>query len=680
MSGIGFRPEVQALRAVAVMMVVVFHLQPAALPGGFIGVDVFFVISGFLITGHLLREHARTSRVDLAAFWAARARRILPAALVCIAVTMVAVWALLPPTQWARLGTHGIASTLSALNWVLAADAVDYLAASNDVSPLQHFWSLGVEEQFYLFWPFVVVAAGAGVARWRGRAMPTMLFAGVAVASFALSAVAVMAGDPAAYFATTTRVWELAVGGLLALWLPTASPRPLVGVVCSLTGLLVIGAAGLAISRDDPFPGALALVPVVGAALVIAGGTPHGALSPAPLIRWRPVQWLGGISYSLYLWHFPPIVLFSAVAGRAPGWFASSAIVVGSIVLAALSHRFIERPIRGAAWLRVRSWRALSAGAVAMTTTAVVCLALPAAQHQIEQEWLRAAAALDASGATGAEALAERRAASVRAIAYGDGEVAMTPAPSRAGADFPARDHPGCSAAPRSDETPLCVGGDPDGAVRVVLVGDSHAEQFLPALFQIGAERGWRVETRLHASCPFNAERRLLETRGGSVCAGPNATTLTALLGDPPDLVVTANWASGDFEETDTGHAPGVLGYADWWNLLADAGSEVVAIKDTPMPRDDPRASDCLAANYAQPERCGMPRGEAVRLLGIVDKAQVLAPRTSVIDLTDLLCVEDVCPAVIGNVLVYRDTNHLTDTFVRTMTPFLAERLPDPTT
>ncbi|HWT33504.1 MAG TPA: acyltransferase family protein [Microbacterium sp.] len=665
-----FLPEVQMLRAVAVALVVVYHLQPGLLPGGFVGVDVFFVISGYLITGHLLREHERTGRIRLSAFWTARARRILPAGLLCIAVTLTTAYVVYPPTQWDDLGLAGVAAALSMLNWLLATQSVDYQSSLNAATPLQHFWSLGVEEQFYLLWPLIVLVACALASR-HGRRAIAAVFAAVVIASLSFSILEARAQDPAGYFLTTTRAWELAVGGIIALLLPRIRVPAVLRSPLSLLGLAVIGVGTLIIDGDTPFPGTAALVPVLGAVAVILAGTDEGRFSPAPVYRWRPVQRLGDMSYSLYLWHYPPIVFFAAIVGRAPGWAWSILLGTAAIAAAWLSWRFVELPTRGSAWLAARSRRGLLLGAAGIACTLVLAVSLPVTAQRTEAKWVRAAAAVDARGAQGAAAMtpaADRF--------FTDGTVAMTPSPSVARHDQEKLLPGHCMAVPKAATTPVCVAGDAHGTIRVALVGDSHANMLAPVIVAIAEQRGWRVETHLHASCPFNLEERALEVRGGSVCRSPNAATLKALLADPPDVVFVASWASGDFEASDTGQQPGLAGYATIWNRLTAAGSEVVAFKDVPKPRSNPLAVDCLAVHYTTPQDCGMPRDEALQGRDVVEQAQRLAPAVHIVDLTDRLCGTRTCPAVIGNVVVYRDSNHLTNTFVQTLLPYVEQRLP----
>src|SRR4051812_33629482 len=241
------RPEIQGLRAVAVAVVVVCHFWPSALPGGFVGVDVFFAISGFLITSHLLREAAATGRVALAGFWARRARRILPAALLVLGVCALATLAWVPEVDRAQFFAEIRASAFYVENWQLAHTAVDYFAAGQGPSPVQHFWSLSAEEQFYLVWPVLILAAGR-------RSLSAL--AAVTAGSLAYSLYKTGADPAAAYFVTPTRAWEFGLGGLLA-FASGRRPRPLVAAA----GLVAIAVAAATFSADTAFPGVAALLP-----------------------------------------------------------------------------------------------------------------------------------------------------------------------------------------------------------------------------------------------------------------------------------------------------------------------------------------------------------------------------------------------------------------------------------
>ncbi|HEU0257774.1 MAG TPA: acyltransferase, partial [Microbacteriaceae bacterium] len=391
-----FRPEVQALRALAVALVVVFHLWPGALPGGFVGVDVFFVISGFLITGQLLREAGRLGRIRLGGFWARRVRRLLPAALASLAATGIATWLVAPQTVWRQYFSDIAASAAYVQNWHLVAQAVDYFAPSG-ASPVQNFWSLAVEEQFYLVWPLLLVVALVATRRRPGarrRAFVAVLGA-ASVASLIYCVVVSRDAAQIAYLSTLARGWEFGLGGLLALVLPRLSrlgeraasrngwAAALSGARAALSwcGVAVIVVSAFLLNSGTAFPGAVALWPTLATCVVIAAGVPRGRWAPGRAMTLPAVQWLGGASYSLYLWHWPVIVLapfaWERIAGRsAPAW-SSLLVLALSLALAWASKRWIEDRTRTAAFWSgpkpTRSFAVMAAGMMVVGGLALAC-------------------------------------------------------------------------------------------------------------------------------------------------------------------------------------------------------------------------------------------------------------------------------------------------------------------
>ncbi len=690
-----FLPEVQALRAVAVLLVVAYHLEPRLVPGGFIGVDVFFAISGFLITGHLLREVRRNGRLDLPSFWAARVRRILPAAFAVILAVLAAALLLLPSTAWKDVGVAALASTFSLENWVLAADSVDYLAADEVPTALQHFWSLGVEEQFYLFWPLLVLLAvwlgtrlrrparltGRGpVGRHQaGAGLPRtallLVFAIVIAASLAYSMVLVGSGNPAAYFVTGARVWELAAGGLLALMM--APPEPgnrawgfgLLALPGARTALAWAGFAAIAVSAfgygtGTAFPGISAALPVAGTLAVIVAGETRGALAPRKLLELRSVQWVGNISYSLYLWHWPVLTFFLFLAGREPGPAQSLGLLALSLLLAGASHRWIETPVRTLAPLAASKWRALGAGAVAVAVVAVLSLT-PGSMAQRETVAAeRAVATLlaDPPPGFGAASIASG------APAYLQGVNQIVPVPAEAEHDLP--DLGECVQKPQSPSTRECSRGVENGSLTIALVGDSHATHWYRGLEAAAKKHGWTLLTYLKNSCPFSATKRVAEANGSISCYEANQDTLERILarGDV-DAVVTSHWAASEFE------AGAAEGFADYWGQMEDAGIKVYPIIDTPRPGTRTYARDCVAEHAIDLVSCGSPAAKAFEANDTTRAAAAREPRVDVLDFSAQFCADGFCPAVIGNVLVYRDKHHVSDTYMRTLAPVFDARL-----
>lgn len=346
-TGGGIRPEIQALRALAVLAVVVGHVWPRVAPAGFLGVDVFFVISGFLITGQLMRERERSGRINLLRFYVRRARRLLPAAVAALAATAAGVLLFVPRDLWRQYLGEILSSLFYVQNWFLAIASTEPSRAALEASPVVHFWSLSVEEQFYFVWPLLVMAAYVVAARIGARRGMLIVLGAVTVGSFVYSVLQTGANSDVAYYSTFSRAWEFGVGGLLAL-LPRAaaalSDRQ--RAVLSWLGIILIVGSVAAWNDKGAFPGWTALVPVMGTAAVIVAGAPESAWGPMPLARTRIVQWLGDASYSLYLWHWPIIALLPFATGTPTPWFVLVPLLGLCVLVSALSLRYIENPLR----------------------------------------------------------------------------------------------------------------------------------------------------------------------------------------------------------------------------------------------------------------------------------------------------------------------------------------------
>lgn len=339
----GFRADIQALRAIAVAGVVLYHLWPHRLPGGFVGVDVFFVISGYLITSHLLKRPPRTPR-EVAEFWARRVKRLLPASLLVLTVTALVSFKLAPVSTWQDTGKQIVASALYVQNWILSFDSVDYLAADNAPTAVQHFWSLSVEEQFYFFWPILIGLLALFVAKSRSRTKVTYLVGiGLVTGASLVYSIWMSIHEPAqAYFVTPVRLWELSAGGLVAvLFGGRKASTGQLSALCSWAGLFGIAASFMFIKGTMAFPGYIALLPVVSTALVLAAYS-TSTLSPMGLMKLRGVQFTGNTSYSIYLWHWPFVVLLPTVVGNLR-WWHKFGIIAAVLLLAWLTMVWVEK-------------------------------------------------------------------------------------------------------------------------------------------------------------------------------------------------------------------------------------------------------------------------------------------------------------------------------------------------
>jgi peptidoglycan/LPS O-acetylase OafA/YrhL len=679
-SGRRFRPDIQGLRAIAVAMVVVYHLYPSALPGGFAGVDVFFVISGYLITGHLWRGFAASGRLSLTDFWGRRARRLIPAAALVLAVTWIASWLVLPATRLADTAQQILASALYFQNWQLAHDSVDYLKSADAASPVQHFWSLSVEEQFYLIWPLLfllaaLLAVKCGPARRervRGvaaRGLTTALVAG----SLAYSVWYTKANPSAAYFVTTTRMWELGVGGLLAL-----APVRITHALgrqgwLGWSGLVLVVASAFTLRGTMAFPSALALLPVAGAAALIAGDSAEAAHGPSRLTSARPMVFLGGISYSLYLWHYPVINLFTAWQGKAPSLLTGPFLLAVSVLLAWATKVLVEDRVRLAPFITRYRWRSLST-ALAAVVPVTLAAAFIASEPPPWDGKL-------GPGYPGAAALA----AAVRHTTARDVKPTIPGRPvlpPPAQVSEPAYWVNGClddefTAAPKP-----CVFGDTkDPKLTVALVGDSIAGNWWEALAVIANQEHWKLVTELHATCPFSATPAIAPGKGGPypACTSWGHTVLHDLdTTIKPQVVITSSMASEDAE----GYAHGTAasraaigeGEAAYWKQLQAHGIHVVAVRETPNPGVN--APVCVEQYGTGSTRCDTPASQAITPDPPTSyAARLTGGSVPVIDMNDLICTSADCPPDAGNVLIYFDGHHFTQAYSQTLAPFLKRRL-----
>jgi peptidoglycan/LPS O-acetylase OafA/YrhL len=665
----GFRGDIEGLRAVAVLLVLVYHGNPVALPGGFVGVDVFFVISGFLISGLLMAEHRRTGTISLRAFYARRARRLLPATAVVLLAVVAGTLLLLPRTRFAAIGQDVTASALYGMNWLLAQRAVSYQALGDAASPLQHFWSLGVEEQFYLFWPvfILVVVALARWRRWHLRSGLAVAFTAAAGLSLLLSVYMASTEPERAYFVTPTRVWELALGGLLALFVTSERVRsrrwPYAGVV-GWAGLGAIMVAAVRFDGSTVFPGWLALLPTVGAVLVIGAGSLRGPRGPEQMLALRPLQVLGGLSYSLYLWHWPMLVF---ARQQWPGLSGAQGLLISaaSLLPAYLTYRWVERPVHTSPRIAARPRRGLMVG---LACTMVGVLAGTGVQASLGSPSLPTL-----RPRMGAEALGTGTTSDNGGVPV-DRVKSIVPDPVIAADDMPAAQNNGCQVGTYDSSAHSCTYGDRAGRTDVVLVGDSHATQLLPALELVAAARHWRVVTYLKGSCPLAAVTVRLRSLPFASCDTWNENVQEAIAaGRRPALVITT---SSHYEVSNAQSltaaakkAALVKGLRASWARLAVAGIKVAVLADTPVPRLD--IPECVAEHPDQLTRCAVARAKAVPADAPNLTAAAGDPAVAVVNLNDAICPAPLCAAVIGGVLVYRDDSHLTATYVKTLAPRL---------
>lgn len=669
------RSEIQALRAVAVLLVVVAHIWPAALPGGYIGVDVFFVISGFLITSHLIRDVVDTGRLSLLRFWGRRIRRLLPAAFVVLLFCLAAAVVVLPSGSWPQTMKEIAASALYAENWVLAADSVDYMAAENDASMLQHFWSLSVEEQFYILWPLLIIAAvglagalrrrrGGATAATRRRAILSAL-AGVAIASLAASIVWTSVSQPSAYFSTATRAWEFAAGGMLAfapslMAISSARLRQAAHLTGCWGGLALIVLAATQFGPDTAFPGAAAIVPVLGTALVIWAQSSDHSWSPSVVGRFGPVQFLGDISYSVYLWHWPLVVLYPIVVGRPIGIRGGLALVVASVALGALSKRLVEDPFRRNKFWALRQRRSFLFAATGMATT--IALSFGAIAYLDA----RVAEAAVADGPW--ESAVEVQEAVAATLRFERFPVPDQLAGPEAHVDEWRIDD--CVSVMTEAQRTKCTYGREGASRSVVLIGDSFGTHFLPAIRdEFGSDHEIHTLTLGQCSVTRAHTRTWTNPHLNETCEAHNKRNLDWLRSNKPDLLLVADATESTLTRILGAANPSakadlyVDGLQAAYTDYASLGVPVVVLESAPK-------SNCFAeSNLSSPALC-KPTSTTTFAIGVQMRKERAAREAGLgyMSLTDWMCTPDgVCPDQIGNMLTRADRAHMTETWAESL-------------
>ena len=666
-----FLPHVQGLRAVAVILVVLYHFWPGRLSGGYIGVDIFFVISGFLITGQLARELERTGRIALPTFWAKRVRRLLPASVTVLIFATLATLFILPLSSLADSLREILASTFYVENWSLSLGSVNYLS-SHDATVAQHYWSLSLEEQFYIFWPLLLLGATwLGVKFFARREWVAMI--GIVVVVSVISLIVSLAythTNPAeAFFVTFTRVWEFGAGAILAL-LPKWRPRGrLWPNVLGYAGLAVILITSYRYGPTTPFPGTAAILPVLGAVAVIASSRAERWWDIGSVLGGRPQRFIGDISYSVYLWHWPLIV----IAPFIPGWGLDGInrvmLLLASFVLGWLTKRYIEDPARTWTLLTARKPRATYVFALSLmlvsTLFVVGVFAIQNPKYQAAATQLKSISA-NPPDCFGAEASPDCQ----------NPELANTVIPSSGfgNADKPGHDE--CFVQLNESAVKACsFGSTAKGAPRVALIGDSHAYQYIETMIALAKTNGWALTTYLKGACPWNT----VPIGGPSVaftdsCKVWLGNLKTTLAKQPAfDAIFATALHNTPYV---TGHP---VGSSDAERLIAEGfstawtqarGAPIVALVDNPDFVSDP--NKCLRLNSAKD--CTEPRKAVLNKTDPIGIAAA-ASGASLLDFTDRYCDAKLCFSVVGGANVYRDRDHLTVTWTLTMKNFIGDAI-----
>lgn len=640
-----FRADVEGLRAIAVLSVVAFHYEVPSVTGGFVGVDVFFVISGYLISQLLLREIAATGKLDFLGFYGRRAKRLLPAALVVTVATLIIGYFVLAPFEQKEMAKSATASALYAANVWLLRQSTNYFAPESSLNPFLHTWSLSVEEQFYLVWPAFLLMVG----RFSQKVLLIALLI-VVFGSFAACIYLTYGKQAWAFYLTPPRAWEFGTGALIATrpfehWMRPGSSGPIVGWL----SFAVLILSFFAIDGFMPFPGVVAMVPVFATALLLlTGDNPAG---PSALLRMHLFQFFGARSYAIYLWHWPIAVLGTVLLGGTA--LAHCLFFVMTVVLSSLSFAWLERPIRASYWLAQRSARSIAmGGALTLIATVAGVLSFTIAHY-----------VTDAAQAT---------------------IVAST-------SKYSLSSESGCLAGFTTQKPIRCVFGPSSYTKTIVLLGDSHADQWTTALTAIAEQKGWRLITYLRASCPVadipvSTVYSLRLRRLSPQCASWREQTIAMIKNqDSPDAILLAQFSSGNVKGPFTNLGPHAVSIETWERGLFRAlkeleplGAKLIVVRDNPTPYHP--VGNCLA----RAEWRGLPFSTCSRSLSLTISDEVIEAEQRVvssinnarmIDLTSSICTDLVCPAIRDGIVVYRDANHLTVDFTLLLMDRLAAEL-----
>ncbi len=608
--------QIQGLRALAALLVTLFHAK--WVNGGFIGVDIFYVISGFLITGLLLREIERTGTINFKEFYARRFKRLLPTSFFVLLVTAVASWLLIPDTMRSSLGRDIIAASLYVSNYLFAWWQADYQNLDATPSPVIHYWSLAVEEQFYLIWPLLILFFFIAATKFKKKILLTLLVATVTALSFVFSIYQTETSPIWAFYSLPTRAWELGLGALLVL-LPPIKTKKLVG----LLGFILIIVSAFIFGETTAFPGVNAVLPVLGTVMLIS------TINSWPpflndVANSRMFQWLGEISYPLYLWHWPLLVLPSTYFARPLAIYERILAIIATIILADLTHRFIEEPFRKHKTEPTLVFK--RSGVITLVSVLIGTAIIFSSSDKI-----------DVSGINGAVSLAQIKA---RPLVYDDG----------------------CHANYAQTKSDECIYADTKSDKTMVLYGDSHAAQWFPALVEIASRSGYRLISLTKSACPSVDTVRL--DQGGfkmSRCKQWRINTIKRIQEINPDVLIMSSFQY-------FAQPPRFTDREQWWNdgqrrLLTEVKNispHLIYITDTPHPLRDIPA--CLA-NYSISKCNTTQRSEDLSISGF-----------NVINPNSWLCSR-VCPAVKDGVVAYRDASHISVDIAIALIPRLTQAL-----
>ena len=638
-----FRPEIEGLRVIAALLVAIYHIWLGRVSGG---VDVFFVVSGFLITASLVSRHLREGYVNLFKFVGNLMKRLLPASFFVLTAVVILTIIFLPSVQWKQLISELIASALYFENWRLAIDSVDYLDSSNPQSPLQHFWAMSIQGQFYIIL-FTIVTAAIFLSRAfkiQMRNMLVIIFSVILISSFIFSIYLTDANQPVAYFDTRARMYEFIVGGLLFLFIDRVKLTKSISFIIGWAGLTGLILCGIIFDVSTNFPGAMALWPVGCAVLVLLAGQNSTSFGVEKFLGNKIFVKLGSYSYAFYLWHWVILTFYKTSYDIKIGILDGSAILIVSIILSYITTEFVEKPVRA------RDGRFILRFAPVLAALLITSSYLIYEYKNTEIEFEGLIYSNDHPGAMSI----------LQEYSNYDKNAELIPDLASVKDDLPLTYEKDCNQMGTRTEAKYCVAGNDEAEYEVALVGGSHSAHWYGAFEEITKENEQiKLVNITKSACRFSSDHM------SDDCDEWNLNVLNLLAERKPDLVImTADIGSNQYPEV-------TEGYLKRYSQLDEMGIEVMAIRDNPW--FEVNIPECVEEYGPGSSNCQLDRQKILPEPSKWDRLEVKPDNVHYVDYTEHFCDEEVCYPTKGNVIIYFDANHITNTYMKTITPFITD-------
>jgi peptidoglycan/LPS O-acetylase OafA/YrhL len=638
----GYRADIQGLRAIAVLLVIAFHLDFSFFKGGYIGVDVFYVISGYLISGLLFHELHTVGSIDFATFYARRIRRILPLSVfVALCSLMIFAWFLSPIDLIELSKTTLLTSVFSSNIWFII-QAADYFGADTENNPLLHTWSLGVEEQFYFIWPAMLALLPLftkSLIKWM------WLVTLVSLVSLVAFLLLYSHNQPLAFFSMPTRAWQFGFGALI-YFVPMSdrfSRSGLVFIACF--GIALISIPALAIGPGFDNMPIWAIAPTIGACLLIWAGQDGQEPIWRRILSSAPLVFLGGLSYSLYLWHWPVIVLLK-MNFEVFGLFEKSIALIVTILLSMMSYKYVEKALRIHPMLTSNSRSLVFGGALVALGVAVSVVTYTYAKHAQSGPGYQQIGAAEFAGHTVQK----------------------------------------CRTNLEDIELIECTFGDLNSDITIVVMGDSKAQQWVPILDDIGKKNNWKITTLLKSGCPLAYINVHLNRLGRPFyeCETWRNLAIAKVLQLEPDVVFVTNWSGYDVAEAKVKRAATLddwqNGYSKFVDKITSIEMELIFLRDNPqLPKNVPKClSNAISSGVLLESMCKFPLSDVMTGESTFQAMKTVVSEnvhSHIVDLSAHYCSDGMCPSYSKNIVRFIDKHHITRLFAKELSPFLEEEL-----